>query len=85
MQNITVVPAPVPETKFNGRAIGFATARSAIANAAGHYQTMVRFVQGYMRQGIDYGTVPGIQKPILMKAGAEKLCKRAIRLGQSGL
>ena len=66
MRNITVVPAPVPETKFNGK---------AIANASAHYQTMNRFVQGYMRQGIDYGTVPGIQKPILMKAGAEKLCK----------
>ena len=85
MRNITPVSTPAPETKFNGRAIGFATARSAIADAAAHYQTMVRFVQSQMQRDIDYGTVPGIQKPILFKAGAEKLCKRAIRLGQSGL
>ena len=80
MKNITLASASVPvsdeeKTKFNSKAIGFATALSAIANAAGHYQTMVRFVQGYMRQGIDYGTVPGVKKPILFKAGAEKFCR----------
>ena len=61
MRNITPVSTPVSvqeETKFNGR---------ALADAAAHYQTMVRFVQSQMQQDIDYGTVPGTKKPILLK------------------
>lgn len=33
-----------------------------------------RFVQNYMKPGEDYGTVGGINKPTLLKSGAEKLC-----------
>jgi hypothetical protein len=32
------------------------------------------FVKSYMREGEDYGTIPGTQKPTLYKPGAEKLC-----------
>jgi hypothetical protein len=31
------------------------------------------FIEGVMRDGIDYGTIPGTQKPTLYKAGAERL------------
>ena len=32
------------------------------------------FVQQYMVEGEDYGTIPGTAKPTLLKPGAEKLC-----------
>jgi hypothetical protein len=33
-----------------------------------------QFVKKYMISGEDYGIIPGIQKPSLLKPGAEKLC-----------
>lgn len=33
-----------------------------------------QFVKKYMTKGEDYGEVPGIKKPTLLKPGAEKLC-----------
>lgn len=32
------------------------------------------FVEKYLQEGEDYGTIPGTQKPTLFKPGAEKLC-----------
>jgi len=32
------------------------------------------FIKKYMIQGEDYGEIPGISKPTLLKPGAEKLC-----------
>ena len=34
-----------------------------------------KFVEEYMREGVDYGTIPGTPKPTLYKAGADKLCE----------
>ena len=65
MQTIDITPVP-EKPKINGR---------AIANTAAHYQTMVRFVQSQMQRNVDYGTITGIDKPILLKSGAEKLCR----------
>jgi hypothetical protein len=47
----------------------------AIALTAAHYKVMVAFVSAQMQQGIDYGTIPGTNKPTLLKPGAEKLCR----------
>ena len=33
------------------------------------------FVQGYLIEGEDYGTIPGTPKPCLLKPGADKLCE----------
>ena len=33
-----------------------------------------KFVQEMMKEGIDYGVIPGYNKPSLLKPGAEKLC-----------
>ena len=33
------------------------------------------FVRGYLVDGEDYGTIPGIPKPTLLKPGADKLCE----------
>jgi hypothetical protein len=38
-------------------------------------QELQAFVKGVMRQGEDYGTIPGTQKPTLYKPGAEKLAE----------
>ncbi|MED4126514.1 hypothetical protein P4641_21515, partial [Halalkalibacterium halodurans] len=37
-------------------------------------QQLQRFVKEYMIPGEDYGTIEGINKPTLLKSGAEKLC-----------
>jgi hypothetical protein len=33
------------------------------------------FVKGYLKDGEDYGKIPGVAKPSLFKPGAEKLCE----------
>ncbi len=45
-----------------------------IEQAVNRFRTLVRFVESVMREGIDYGTIPGTGKPTLYKPGAEKLC-----------
>lgn len=37
------------------------------------YDDMVRFVHAILRKDIDYGVIPGTDKPSLLKPGAEKL------------
>ncbi len=37
-------------------------------------QEFVAFVKDQMVEGVDFGTIPGTNKPTLLKAGAEKLC-----------
>jgi len=50
--------------------------QQALAATADHYTVMVAFVKAQMQQGIDYGTIPGTgSKPVLLKPGAEKLCR----------
>lgn len=41
-----------------------------------HYKMMVDFVKMQMQKDIDYGVIPGTNnKPVLLKPGAEKLCR----------
>ena len=51
----------------------------AIQEAVDQYNMMVEYVQKVMKDGIDYGKVPGSEKPTLLKPGAEKL-QRLFRL-----
>lgn len=47
----------------------------SVEHAVKRFQTVVAFVQQVMRDGTDYGIVPGtVGKPTLFKPGAEKLC-----------
>jgi len=39
------------------------------------YDEMVQFVQAILKDGLDFGMIPGTGKPTLFKPGAEKLCK----------
>lgn len=45
-----------------------------IQQAAARYEQMVAFVRSILREGIDYGVIPGTTQPTLLKPGAEKLC-----------
>ena len=44
-----------------------------VGHALTRYNTIVSFVRQVMKDGVDYGTVPGTDKPTLLKPGAEKL------------
>ncbi len=45
-----------------------------IGRAVERYNALVEFTQQIMKDGKDFGTVPGTDKPTLLKPGAEKLC-----------
>jgi len=45
-----------------------------ITQAAERRNAIVEFTQTIMRQGVDFGAIPGTDKPTLLKPGAEKLC-----------
>ena len=44
-------------------------------NALMAYQAMKDFVGSVLRKGVDYGEVPGTDKPTLLKPGSEKLAR----------
>jgi ribosomal protein S27AE len=47
-----------------------------LAATNNHYKTMINFVKASMKEGQDYGIIPGTNnKPTLLKPGAEKLCR----------
>lgn len=50
--------------------------QGAISSTADHYQLLAQFVRSQLREGTDYGVIPHTNnKPVLLKAGAEKLCR----------
>jgi hypothetical protein len=49
--------------------------QNALEQTADHYNAMVMFVKLQMQRDIDYGIIPGTNKPSLLKPGAEKLCR----------
>lgn len=46
----------------------------SIEQARDRYERFRAFVQSQMREGTDFGTIPGTPKPTLYKPGAEKIC-----------
>jgi hypothetical protein len=46
-----------------------------LATAKKRLYEFQEFVQSYMKEGEDYGTIPGTPKPTLYKPGADKLCE----------
>lgn len=47
---------------------------AAIEGAKARYQTLKNLTKEVLVEGVDYGTIPGTDKPCLYKAGSEKLC-----------
>src|SRR3990172_4693719 len=48
---------------------------SDVRGAKARLQELQEFVREVMREGEDFGTIPGTTKPVLYKPGAEKLCE----------
>jgi hypothetical protein len=46
----------------------------SVEQAVQRYKMMVEVVQDLLREGTDFGKIPGTEKPTLLKPGAEKLC-----------
>lgn len=46
----------------------------SIQQAVQRYNAVLNFTKDLMKEGKDYGTIPGVDKPCLLKPGAEKLC-----------
>lgn len=46
----------------------------SIRQAVERFNAVVEFVRTVMREGVDYGRIPGTDKATLLKPGAEKLC-----------
>ncbi len=46
----------------------------SIQQAVERFNAVVEFVRTVMREGTDYGRIPGTEKATLLKPGAEKLC-----------
>jgi hypothetical protein len=46
----------------------------SIQQAVERFNAVVEFVRTVMREGVDYGRIPGTEKATLLKPGAEKLC-----------
>lgn len=63
------------ETKAMTRTSGdvFLPAMS-MPQAVQRYNSVLQFTQEIMKPGKDFGVIPGVDKPSLLKPGAEKLC-----------
>ena len=48
---------------------------SSVEEATERLAQLQAFVRGAMVKGEDYGEIPGVNKPVLLKPGAEKLCE----------
>lgn len=47
--------------------------RALLADLAEQRQILAEFIRAQMKDGVDYGKIPGVEKRTLFKAGAEKL------------
>ncbi len=66
-----VLPVRVqPERQVSSFLSPAATVEEAIAR----YEHVGKFITAVLKEGVDYGTVPGAKKPCLYKPGAEKMC-----------
>jgi len=45
----------------------------SVEEAESRLKQLNKFIESQMKEGVDYGKVPGINKPTLFKSGAEKL------------
>lgn len=52
---------------------GIVVPMMSVERAVDRYRDMAHFAGEVLKEGIDYGTIPGVNKPALFKAGAEKI------------
>lgn len=53
---------------------GFMAPVANIQTALSRYQMVKEFIDNVLKKGVDYGEIPGTDKPALLKPGAEKMC-----------
>lgn len=53
---------------------GFLAPVVDVKTAISRYNAVKEFIKYAFREGVDYGNIPGGNKPVLLKPGAEKLC-----------
>jgi hypothetical protein len=63
-----LVPAPKPELEYLHPVMDLATAKKRL-------EEFQQFVKFYLREGEDYGVIPGTRQDTLLKPGADKLCE----------
>lgn len=63
----------VIEVESEQRPTALALTREGVAELNQHRALLMEFVNKQLKQGVDYGVVPGTPKPSLYKPGAEKL------------
>jgi hypothetical protein len=56
------------------RAVAADTGRMSVPDVIRHVHAVQEVMQAVMKEGVHYGMVPGTDKPMLYKQGAEKLC-----------
>jgi len=66
-------PAAVPAAMAPADSEGLPAFAVAPAELARRIAELEAFVRGQMREGVDYGRIPGSSTPVLLKPGAEKL------------
>lgn len=59
----------------NASTIALNPVTSSLESTLTHYSNLIEFCKNVLQQSVDWGTVPGCNKPVLFKPGAEKLCK----------
>jgi len=58
-----------------GQDYGGLTMATSPAEAMKRLQQLQAFVQEVMKEGVDFGVIPGTDKPTLLQPGAQKLCE----------
>lgn len=61
-------------TEFKPRDLVPAAGRVSVAEVVRHVADVQEVMRAVMKEGVHYGTVPGTDKPTLLKQGAEVLC-----------
>lgn len=75
LDNLQVMPQSNSSgaiTDFDGSSVQEMALK--LSDTAKKMELVQQFFNQVMIKGVDYGTVPGVEKPFLQKPGAEKLC-----------
>lgn len=57
------------------KALSMQTSSAALAELKNQRQLLSQFIKSELKEGVDFGTIPGCPKPSLHKPGSEKLAK----------
>jgi hypothetical protein len=64
----------IAKYEVSEQSTGFLVPAASLSVALQRYQAMKEFIDKILHDKVDYGIIPGTDKPTLLKPGAEKLC-----------